>query len=115
MRIKVARVKARRIRRAAEMDTRGKGIGFLAGDNIGHLEQPMSGCDMRHARQGAIRCPIRFEPLVIREMNKYRDHFDPGFPQHMWNSVASTLRKQGLGVNTIWTGDTSDDLVDRDF
>jgi hypothetical protein len=60
IRKRVTRVKVLRIRTVAEMDARGKGIGYLGGSNIGHLEQPMSGCDMRHARQGAMGCPIGF-------------------------------------------------------
>lgn len=69
----MTRVKARRIRRAAEMDARGKGIGYLAENTIGHLEQPISGCDMRHARQDAMRCPIGFRKAVIQKTNKKRD------------------------------------------
>src|SRR5580692_11540187 len=70
IRRKVTRVKARRIRFVEEMDARGKGIGDLRGSSIGHLEQPMNGCDMRHARQGAMRCPIAFLKWIIRETNK---------------------------------------------
>src|ERR1700728_1167303 len=70
IRERVTRGKARRIRTVAEKYARGTGIGYLAGNNIGHLEQPMSGCDMRHARQGAIRCPIGFGKAVIRKTNK---------------------------------------------